>query len=82
MTIENLLLEEEDGSYMNTPITTGLLHGYEEVFVYYKNILRRVLFEKVQHTGDCRLTGRFADDLNKPPAEKQLTVNNFQEEKQ
>ena len=27
---------------------------------------RRVLFEKVQHTGDCRLTGRFADDQNKP----------------
>ena len=25
--------EEEDGSYMNTPITTGLLYGYEEVFV-------------------------------------------------
>ena len=22
---------------MNTPITTGLLHGYEEVFVCYKN---------------------------------------------
>jgi hypothetical protein len=57
-----------------------------------KSFLRRVLFEKVsyrpgsfaplQHTGDCWLTGRFADDQNKPPAERQLTVNNFQEEKQ
>ena len=27
-----------------------------------KIILRRVLFEKVQYTGDCRLTGRFAYD--------------------
>ena len=23
---------------------------------------RRVLFEKVQHTGDCQLNGRLADD--------------------
>ena len=37
-----------------------------------KSFLSRVLFEKVQHTGDCRLTGRFADDQNKPPAERQL----------
>lgn len=40
-------------------------------------ILRRVLFEKVQHTGDCRLTGRFADDQNKPPAERQLQSTIF-----
>ncbi len=30
-------------------------------------ILRRVLFEKVQHTGDCGLTGRFADDHTNLP---------------
>ena len=28
---------------------------------------RRVLFEKELHTGDCRLTGRFADDLTNLP---------------
>lgn len=39
-----------------------------------------MLFEKAHHTGDCRLTGRFADD-RKPPAEKQLFVTSFQEEK-
>jgi hypothetical protein len=43
----------------------------------YKNILRRVLFEKVQHTGDCRLTGRFAGDHHKPPAERQLQSTIF-----
>ena len=33
-----------------------------------KNIfLRRVLFEKVQHTGDCGLTGRFADNRTSLP---------------
>ena len=31
-------------------------------------ILRRVLFEKVQHNGDCGITGRFAVSQNKPPA--------------
>jgi len=30
-------------------------------------ILRRVLFEKVQHTGDCGLTGRFADNHTSLP---------------
>ena len=29
--------------------------------------LRRVLFEKVQHTGDCGLTGRFADNRTSLP---------------
>ncbi|MCR5138287.1 MAG: hypothetical protein K6C12_14565, partial [Oscillospiraceae bacterium] len=39
--------------------------------------LRRVLFEKAQHTGDCRLTGRFAGSQNKPPAERQLQSTIF-----
>jgi hypothetical protein len=30
-------------------------------------ILRRALFEKVQHTGDCGLTGRFADNHTSLP---------------
>jgi hypothetical protein len=33
----------------------------------YKNILRRVLFEKAQHAGDCGLTGRFADNRTSLP---------------
>ena len=32
-----------------------------------KNKKRRVLFEKVRHTGDCRLTGRFADSQTNLP---------------
>jgi len=39
--------------------------------------IRRVFFEKTQYTGDCRLTGRFADDRDKPPAEKQLKSTIF-----
>ena len=41
-------------------------------------IIRSVLFEKTAlHNGDCRLTGRFADDHAKPPAEKQLKSTIF-----
>jgi hypothetical protein len=52
------------------------------LYFYYFSlfVLRRVLFEKVQHIGDCGLTGRFADN-HKPPAEKQLLVTSFQEVK-
>ena len=42
------------------------------------NKSRSVLFEDEQNTGDCRLTGRFADVL-KPPC---IAVNNHQEDKQ
>ena len=46
-------------------------------------IIRSVLFEKTAlHNGDCRLTGRFADNHDKPPAVKAIEVNNFQEVKQ
>jgi hypothetical protein len=30
-------------------------------------ILRRLLFEKEQHLGECGLTGRFANIFRKPP---------------
>ena len=36
-----------------------------------------VLFEKVQQNGDCGLTGRFAGNLNKPPAAKHLMSTKF-----
>ena len=46
-------------------------------------LIRSVLFEKTAlHNGDCRLTGRFADNHDKPPAVKAIEVNNFQEVKQ
>jgi hypothetical protein len=32
-----------------------------------KKFLRRLLFEKAQHTGDCGLTGRFADNRTSLP---------------
>ena len=52
------------------------------VCAFKNNHQRRVLFEKTsQHNGDCRLTGRFADNHDKPPAVKAIEVNNFQEEK-
>lgn len=43
--------------------------------------LWRVLFEEVQYTGDCGITGRLADRLTKPPDEKKLDVISFQEGK-
>jgi len=39
-------------------------HGFRLII---KIIIRRVLFEKVQHTGDCGLTGRFADNRTSLP---------------
>jgi hypothetical protein len=40
---------------------------------------RRLLFEEKQHLGDCRLTGRLAQNsLAKPPS---IAVNNHQEDK-
>ena len=39
-----------------------------------------VLFEKVQRTGDCGLTGRFAA-THQTSRQKAVAVNNIQEEK-
>ena len=42
--------------------------------LYIKIIIRRVLFEKVQRTGDCGLTGRFVVGYTSLPLKKQLLV--------
>lgn len=44
-------------------------------------IIRRVLFEKVQDTGDRGITGRFAA-ITQTSRRKAIDVNNIQEEKQ
>ena len=44
-----------------------------------KIILRRVLFEKVQHTGDCGLTGRFADNRTNLPLKSNFWSQVFRE---
>ena len=38
-----------------------------KIIYFYIIYLRRVLFEKVQHIGDCGLTGRFADNHTSLP---------------
>ena len=47
---------------------TTIEHGNQAVWHDYKNyFLRRVLFEKTQHTGDCGLTGRFGRNRTNLP---------------
>lgn len=44
--------------------------------------LRRVLFDQVQHNGDCGLAGWFAYNQRQTSRSDAVEVNNFQEEKQ